>query len=202
MVQEVGGASGEEPDGVVEHPLVEAAHVGGECGEPGCFLGIVRERIGRHLVEERLDGLADLGDVVLVLLVGVGVVRREPGDLPHVLAFVLAEKQVGAVLVGGEAGGHRQRLEAVFGQFQLVDDLGPEEAEGVGEGGELEPGVQLFGDGGPADEVALLEDQRPQTGLGQVGTVDESVVATPHHDGVVTIGVAHTVTSAVLWGGS
>ena len=47
------------------------------------------------------------------------------------------------------------------------------------------PGTQLLGDGGAADEVAPLEDQRPQAGLGEVGAVDEAVVAAADDDGVV-----------------
>jgi hypothetical protein len=124
VIEEVGGAAGEQADGVVERALVEAAHVLGELGHPRQFQGVLGEGIGRDLVEERLEGVAHLGHIVLVLLVGVGVVGRVAGDLAQVLVVVLAEEEVVAVLVRGEGGGHQQRHETVLGQLQLVDDLG------------------------------------------------------------------------------
>ena len=49
----------------------------------------------------------------------------------------------------------------------------------------LKPGSQLLGDRGAADEVAALEDERLEAGLGQVGAVDQAVVAAADDDGVV-----------------
>ncbi len=53
-------------------------------GEGEQLLGVVAERIGRDHVEQRLERLADAVHVVAVLLVGVGVVRRDAGDLAQV----------------------------------------------------------------------------------------------------------------------
>jgi hypothetical protein len=154
-------------------------------GQGDELLGVCREDVRRHLVEERLDGLEDLRHVVLERLVRVGVVRRVPGDLPEVLAPVLGQEQVVAVLLGGEGRRHQQRHEAVLRELELVDDVRPQQAQGVREGREPEAGMQLLGDRGTADEVPALEDQRPQAGLREVGAVDEAVVPAADDDGVV-----------------
>jgi len=75
----------------------------------------------------------------------------------------------------------------VGGQIQLADDLGPEEADDVGEDGELEAGEELLGDGRAADEVALLQNERLLAGAGQIGSGDQSVVAAADDDGVVGV---------------
>jgi hypothetical protein len=103
VVEEVGGAAGEQADGVVEGALVEAAQCAGPVRPFGPAPGVVfGEGVGRDLVEKRLERLADLEHVVLVLLVGVGVVGRVAGDLAQVLVVVLAQQQVVAVLVGAK----------------------------------------------------------------------------------------------------
>ena len=67
-------------------------------GQRDELLGVVAEDVGRHLVEQRLEGLADHRDVVRVLVVGVGVVLGVARDLLDVLVVVLPEQQVVAVL--------------------------------------------------------------------------------------------------------
>ena len=49
------------------------------------------------------------------------------------------------------------------------------------------PGPQLLGDRGAADEVAALEDEHLQAGLGEVGAVDQAVVAAADDDRVVRL---------------
>ena len=75
----------------------------------------------------------------------------------------------------------------MLGQLQVLHDARAEQRERVPEGGEREAGAQLLGDGGAADEVAPLQDQGPQAGLGQVRSVDEAVVAAADDDGVVGV---------------
>jgi hypothetical protein len=87
---------------------------------------------------------------------------------------------------------HQQRHEAVLRQLQLVDDLGPKQGKGVAEGREPEAGAQLLGDRRAADQVSLLEDQRPHPATGQVGAVHQAVMAAADHDGVVSLH-AHAV---------
>jgi hypothetical protein len=186
--QEVGGAARQQPDGVVEGPLVERLEPRPEGRQGDQLLGIVAERVRRHRVEQRLHDLADAVHVVAVLLVGVGVVRGEAADLPQVGVVVLGEPQVLALRGRGEARRHEQRQEPVLGELQLLDHLGPQQGQGVGEGREPEAGAQLLGDRGAADQVALFEDEGPEPALGQVGAVDQAVVAAADDDRVVSVG--------------
>ena len=185
VVEEVRGRSGQQPDGVVEDPLVELLEPPAQAGQRDELLGVVAEDVRRDLVEQRLERLADHLDVVAVLVVRVGVVLRMPPDLLEVLGVVLGEQQVVAVLARRERRRHQQRHEAVLGQLQVVDDLRPQQAQRVRERGEPEAGSELLGDGRAADEVAPLEDERLEAGLGQVGAVDQAVVPAADDDGVV-----------------
>ena len=148
-------------------------------------LGAAAEQVGRHAVEQRLQGLHDLCHVVAVLVVGVGVASRVPRDLLDGEVAVLAEGEVTAVVGRGEAVRHQQREVAVRDEVELVDDVGPEQAHRVGERGEVEAGHQLLGDRRAAHQVTPLEDEGAQTRLRQVRTVHQPVVATADHDGVV-----------------
>ena len=160
----------------------EAAAQGGQRDE---LLGVVAEDVRRHLVEQRLDGTQDLVDVVVEGVVGVGVVGAVAGDLLEVLAVVLAQQQVVAVLHGAERRGHQDGHEAVLDEVQVLDDVRPQQAEGIGEGREPEARTQLLGDGRAADEVPALEDERSQARLGEVGAVGQAVVAAADDDRVV-----------------
>ena len=128
------------------------------------LLGIVAEDVGRHLVEERLDGPQDLVDVVVEGVVGVGIVRAVASDLLEVLAVILAQQEVVAVLLGAERGGHQDGHEAVLGELEVLDDVRAQETQGVRKGGEPESRPELLRDSRPADERAPLEDQRPEAG--------------------------------------
>ena len=123
VVEEVGGRAGQQPDGVVDDLLVELAEALAEGRQGDQLLGIVAEDVRRDLVEQRLDRLDDLQDVVVEGVVRVGVVLRLPADLLEVLAVVLAEEEVVAVLLGAERGGHEDRHEAVLDQVEVLDDV-------------------------------------------------------------------------------
>ena len=81
VVEEVRRAAGQQPDGVVEGPLVHLADARAEPGQRQEFLGVVAEDVGRRHVHERLDGLADHLHVVRVLVVRVRVVLAVARDL-------------------------------------------------------------------------------------------------------------------------
>ena len=98
VVEEVGGAAGQQADRVVQRPLVHLPEPRAERGQREQLLGVVAEEVRRRRVEQRLERLADHLHVVRVLVVGVGVVLAVTRDLLEVLAVVLAEPQVVAVL--------------------------------------------------------------------------------------------------------
>ena len=185
VVEEVGGAAGEQPHEVVQHARLDAAHVPRQIGQLGQSLGRRVEQVGRRLVEQRLDGADHHRDVVAVLVVGVGVALGVARDLLDVLVAVLPHHEAVAVLHRAERGRHQQRHEAVLDEVELVDDLGPQQAERVRERRELEARTELLGDRRPTHQVAPLEDQRAQPGLGEIGAVDEPVVPATDDDRVV-----------------
>ena len=185
VVEEVGGRAGQQPDGVVEDLLVELAEARPERGQRDELLRVVAEDVGRDLVQQRLDRPEDLVDVVVERVVRVGVVLRVAADLLEVLAVVLAEEEVVAVLLRAERRRHEDRHEAVLDEVEVLDDVRPEQAQRVRERREPEPRPELLGDRRAADEVASLEDERPQPGLGQVGAVGQPVVAAADDDRVV-----------------
>ena len=55
----------------------------------------------------------------------------------------------------------------------------------VGADGELEAGEDFFGNSGAAEHVTALEHQNFFAGAGEVGGVDQAVVASADHDDVV-----------------
>ena len=74
----------------------------------------------------------------------------------------------------GERPVEGQDVEAVGGEVELADDLGPQERDDVAEDREPEAGEQFLGHRGAAEDVALLEDERLHPGPGQVGGGDQS----------------------------
>ena len=128
VVEEVGGAAGQQPDRVVQDLLVEPLEAAAEVGQRDQLLGVVAEDVRRRLVEQRLDRLEDLVDVVVERVVRVGVVRAVAGDLLLVLGVILAHQQVVAVLLRAERGRHQDRHEAVLDQLEVLDDVRPQQA--------------------------------------------------------------------------
>ena len=162
--------------------IAEPPTQGGEGDE---LLGVVAEDVRRDLVEEGLDDPEDLEDVVFEGVVGVRVVLGVTRDLLDILAAVLAHEEVVAVLHRGERRRHEQRHEAVLRQLEVVDDVRSKKAEGVRERREPEARPELLGDRRATDDVAPLEDQRPETALGEIGPVDEAVVTAADDDRVI-----------------
>ena len=140
VLEPVRRAAGQQAYDVVHHLLLDAAEVVEQPRDVGLVLGVLAEDVGRRVVEQRLHRLHDPVEVVVVAVVGVGVVARVAADLLDVLAVVVAEQQVVAVAGRVERRRHHQRHEAVLDEVELVDDLGAQQAQRVGEGGEREAG--------------------------------------------------------------
>jgi hypothetical protein len=169
----------------MQDPLVHPPEPGPEVRERDHLLGVVAEDVRRDHVQQRLDRLADHLQVVAVLVVRIGIVLRVPRDHLLVLPVVLGEQQVVAVESGRERRRHQERHEAVLHQLEVLDDLGPEQAQRVRERREPEAGAELLGDRGATDEVPPLEDEDLEAGLGEVRPVHEAVVTTADDDRVV-----------------
>ena len=168
----------------MEHVLGQRLEPRPEPGEREELLRVVAEQVGRRGVHQRLERLEDLVEVVVEAVVRVGVVAAVAGDLLLVRAVVLAQQQVVAVLHRGERRRHQERVEPVLDEVELLDDLGPEQRQGVREGREPEAGPQLLGDRRAADERPPLEHQRLEPGPGEVRAVGQAVVAGADDDRV------------------
>jgi hypothetical protein len=73
-------------------------------------------------------------------------------------------------------------------QFQLANDVRAQQADDVGEDGELEAGIDLLGDAGAADEIALFQHQHLLAGFRQVSGGHQAVVPAADNNGVVLSG--------------
>jgi hypothetical protein len=88
----------------------------------------------------------------------------------------------------GERAVEGQDVEAVGRQVQLADDLRAEQADDVRGDREAEAREDLLGDRGPAEQLALLEDEGAQAGPREVRGADQPVVAAANDHRVVRPG--------------
>ena len=72
-------------------------------------------------------------------------------------------------------------------QFEVADDLGPQQAHHVGELAETVAREDLFGDGGATHDLAPLEHDDFLAGARKVRGRDHAVVAGADDDSVVSI---------------
>ena len=84
----------------------------------------------------------------------------------------------------------RQDVEAVRGQVELADDLGPQQRHDVREDREPEAREDLLGHRRAAEHVAPLEDDGLQPRAREIGGADQAVVAAADHDRVVALAKA------------
>ena len=68
-------------------------------------------------------------------------------------------------------------------ELHVADDVGPDRSGGVRERGAAEAGMKFLRDGGAAGLRAAIEDERLESGLGEIERGDQAVVtATDDHD--------------------
>ena len=185
LVEEVDGAHGHELHLVVLVFAVEVLEAAAQEKQLHQVFGIQRGRIGRHHAEDRLHEAAHLQHRLAELFVGLGVELGVAGDLAAGLAVIVDAPQVVAVGHGREGAVERQDLEAVAGQIEFANDFRPQQRDDVGADGELEARENFFGAGSAAEHVTALEYQDFLAGPGEIGGVDQAVVAAANDDGVV-----------------
>ena len=100
-------------------------------------------------------------------------------------AVIVHAPEVVAAGHGREGAVERQDFEAVAREVEVADDFRAQQRDDVGADRELEAREDLFGDGGAAEHVTALEHENFFARLGEVGGVDEAVVASADHDDVV-----------------
>src|SRR5690606_28164291 len=78
-----------------------------------------------------------------------------------------------------------KHLEAELPQFELADDLRVKQAHDIGKDRELEARHDLVRDGGAAQNVAPLENERLEPRLCQIRATGQTVVSAANDDDVV-----------------
>jgi len=73
------------------------------------------------------------------------------------------------------------------GRSSSRNDFGAEERDYIGAFGEEEARDDFFGDGGTAENVAAFEDENLLASFGEIGSVDQAVVAAADDDCVVML---------------
>ncbi len=130
----------------------------------------------------------------LVLRQVLGVLRGELAHFAMGQFLVGPHHQIAAVGKRRERRrAARQHLEAVLLQFQVADDLRPQQAVDVGGRGDLEAGPDFFGDAAAADDFAAFQHQGFIALLGQIRRRDEAVVPGADDDGVVRLRHEHLI---------
>ena len=81
----------------------------------------------------------------------------------------------------------RYHLEPVAGEIEVADDLRAKEADDVRTNGEVEPWVELLGDGSAAEDMPALEHEHLAAGPRQIRGAHESVVPTSDDDRVIAL---------------
>ena len=146
---------------------------------------VERPRVWRRHVEDGLHEARHLDHRPAVLVVGLRVHSRVPGDLAKCAGVVVHAPEVIAAGHRRERAVKRQDLQAVPRQVELADDLGPQQRHDVRAHREPEAGDDLLGDCRAAEHVPPLEDEHLSARAGHVGGVHEPVVPAAEDDAVV-----------------
>ena len=185
LVQEVGDAHRVEAQRVVDELLAELVEL---LAQEDHFLEVARlerGRVGRGAQQQRPDELALAHDVGRIAVVRVGVARvvaREFAAL-HLLVGVAAEDV--AVRRDRDAAAVRHDLQAVAGEFEVAEQLRPQQAADVGAVRVHPALLDLAADGCAADPGIALDDEHLEPGPREVGGVGQAVVARADDDRVV-----------------
>ena len=172
----------DRPDGI----LAEPGETEAELGQLHQVAGSEGPRSGGCLNQSGFDERRDPLQHRLVFRQRLRVPGRE---LRHLAMghFLVGPQQERATV--GKWGEGRwapgQHGKAMTFQFEIPDDLRAQEAVDVRRGRHLEPGPQLLGGTGAAQNLAAFEDHNLKAGPGGIGRGDESVVPTADNDQVV-----------------
>src|SRR5439155_795855 len=160
LLEEVGRAHGHELD---ECDLEVGGKVPESLRQRGQRKPLARVEaagVRRHYRQDRLDEPDDLHDQLPELVVGLGVVHREPPQLVIGAPGVVRHPQIVAVQ-RREAAVEGEDLQVVAGELELTDDLWPEQRDHVGGHAEPEPGEHFLGHRGAAHQVPALQHEDP-----------------------------------------
>ena len=189
VVEQVGDGHGEEAHDVGDGADIEPPVPPRQPERLGQVARLAGADVGRHGQQQWAEHVRQSAEPGVPLGHGVGVLLGPLGDRVVVLLGVVGvDLDRPALREGLVVGAHRVHLVAEPLELQVLHDRRRQETHHVRQAGHLElrgVGPRCFGGGGAARLVAALEDQRAQTGTGQVGPGDQAVVSTADHDGVV-----------------
>src|SRR5207302_618706 len=120
-------------------------------------------------------------------VVGFGVEARVAANFALGFGVIVYAPEMVSVEHGGEGAVEREDFEAVMGEIQLADDFGAEERDYIRAFGEEEAGDDFFSDGGTAEDAATFKDNHFFPGFGQVGGIDEAIMAASDDDYIVEL---------------
>ena len=185
LIEKVDGAHGHELNLVVLVVAREVLEAASDEEQLHQFARVERGGVGRDHAEDGLHEAAHCLHGLAEFVVGLGVELGVTRDFAMRAAVIVHAPEIVAAGHGREGAVERQDFEAVARQVEVADDFRPQQRDHVRADRELEARVDLFGDGGAAEHVAALEHENFLAGLGQVGGVDQAVVAAADHDDVV-----------------
>ena len=185
-VEEIAEAAGQERDhapGLGRRDAAEAAADAQRLEKPR---PAPRSDVRRRLEEEGLEVAGEALELVVHPHERLRVRGRELFELRDGALALRPPRNGGAVRKRDQqrriAGHHAQ---AVPGEIQVADDLGPEHARDVGRRGRAAAGSDLLGHAGAADDRAPLEHERREARPREIGGRRQAVVPAAHDDRVV-----------------
>ena len=143
-------------------------------------------RVDGRLEQQRADELERFLQVGVEGGVDLGVLLGEAGELLLGRLHVVREDELVVVIERQNRSLAGSTSSPNWRSSRSRDDPRVQDAHDVGEDRGAEAGRELLGHGGPAEDVAALQDQHLEPGLGEVAAADEAVVAAADDDRVVT----------------
>ena len=182
LIEEIGGAHGEQPDQLVD---VSACPPAEPRARPGPAEDVGHPHVRGDDEQQPSDQVPDVGEVSIEGNVCLGVMLVEARDVLHVTPHVAPERERRSVGERDEViGGHWGDAVAEGLQIQLRDYPLRQQRDDVRGRGDAVAVPHRFGDGRAPEDVSTLEDEDIASGLGEVRGARETVVPATHHDDI------------------
>ena len=184
-IKKIQRAHGHELHVQVHEVRAESPELLGQTQQTHDFRGVQRGRVRGRRVDDLLEKLRHLGHGKGEFRGGLRVLRAEAGYLTPRAMTVRPSTQGIAIRQGQEGAFQRDKFHAVFGKFQLADDVGPKQAHHIGTHREMKAGVKLLGHRRSAQHMTAFENQDALSRLGEVSGAHQSVMPAADDDGIV-----------------
>jgi hypothetical protein len=192
LIEQVGGRLRDELGDAIQLLLGQALRVLAELEQAEQVARTQRRGIRRHHADDRFDRLGSAGHHARVFVVGFGVARRVPVNFLAREIVIVPASQIVAVLERRDRARQRQDLQTVLRQFEIADDLRPQQTHDIREFREAIAGKDFLGHRRAADDFAPLEHDDLLARARQVRSGNQAVMARADDDRVVLI-TAHSL---------